>query len=135
MRKAYLKRLSDDGKATIGRFYFSDDNGDNISIYSLELPWKENKKSISCIPKGIYKVITTYSNRFKKDMWLLLNVPDREGIRIHSANYSHELEGCIALGLNQTDLNNDGTPDIANSRKAMELARQYLGKEFLLEIY
>lgn len=74
------------------------------------------------------------SNRFKKNMWLLLNVPNRDGIRIHSANYARELNGCIALGMNIADLDEDGNVDITSSKKAIELATQNLGEEFILKI-
>lgn len=131
--KAYLKRQSDDGKATNGIFFFETEDGVK-TFASLELPWKDNKIKISCIPIGSYKVITTFSNKYQKDMWQVLNVEGRSGIRIHSANYSRELEGCIALGLQRTDLDNDGTMDVGDSRTAIKLAKFYLGKEFDLEI-
>lgn len=67
-------------------------------------------------------------------MWEVLDVEGRSGIRIHSANYSNELEGCIALGLHRVDINNDETMDVLNSRKAIQIAKSYLGKEFELEI-
>lgn len=132
--KAYLKRITDDGIATTGKFFFDSDEGQQ-TFASLELPWKDNAKGISCIPKGTYKVITTFSNRFQKDMWQLLDVPGRTGIRIHSANYSRQLEGCIALGMYKVDMDKDGTMDVAESRKAIALARYFLGDEFELEIF
>jgi hypothetical protein len=61
-------------------------------------------------------------------------VPNRSGVRIHSANYSRQLQGCIALGCSIDDIDEDGTLDIRNSRKAIKLAEKYLGKEFKLEI-
>lgn len=131
--KAYLKRQNDNGVATTGIFFFGTEEGTK-TLGSLELSWKENQRSISCIPKGTYKVITTFSNRFKKSMWLLLDVPGRDGIRIHAANFSRQLEGCIALGMETVDIDSDGTLDVANSRKAIALARYYLGEEFELEI-
>ena len=134
MKRAKLKRIKDNGFQTLGEFIFEGNNGRMIKLYSMELPWKGNQRNISSIPKGIYKVITTRSPRFKKNMWLLLNVPGRDGIRIHSANYARELNGCIALGMGKADLDGDGNIDITSSRKAMDLALEHLGREFTLEI-
>ena len=54
------------------------------------------------INAGVYKVKYTYSPRFKKEM-LHIFVPNRAGIRIHSANRGIELQGCIAIGVANTD--------------------------------
>lgn len=74
--------------------------------YTLELPNKGNKPNISCIPADTYGVKWTYSPAFKRRMYLITNVKERSGIRIHSANfagdakkgYKKQLYGCIALG-------------------------------------
>lgn len=81
---------------------------------TLELPWRKNAKSISCIPVGKYKVRYRYSeiHRIKVAYWLP-DVPNRTGILIHSANEPHELQGCIAVGVKF------GEGKILNSRDAM----------------
>lgn len=134
MNEATLTRKEDDGTQTLGEFVFTGIDGKVIKLYSMELPWKNNKRNVSCIPKGKYKVITTLSNRFKVNMWLLLNVKNRDGIRIHSANYARQLNGCIALGISKADLDGDGYIDITSSKKAIEIARKHLGEEFILNI-
>lgn len=134
MKEATLIRKEDDGTQTLGEFTFIGINGEVIKLFSIELPWKNNERNISCIPKGKYKVITTMSTRFKVNMWLLLDVPKRDGVRIHPANYARQLNGCIALGLDKADLDKDGKADITSSKTAIEIAQKNLGEEFILNI-
>jgi len=54
----------------------------------------------TAIPSGIYKIVITYSNRFKRDLPLLLNVPQFEGIRIHPGNTAVDTHGCLLVGMN-----------------------------------
>lgn len=64
------------------------------------LPWTRELKVYgeTAIPYGRYQVITNYSNRFKKVMPLLLNVPDFDGIRIHAGNTDKNTHGCLLIG-------------------------------------
>jgi len=52
----------------------------------------------TCIPIGRYEIEMTYSKTFDKQLYLVKNVIDRLGIRIHEANVIDQLLGCIALG-------------------------------------
>jgi hypothetical protein len=82
--------------------------------FTLELPWKDNQRKISCIPAGIYKVVRRFSQRFNNHLHIL-DVPERTFILIHEANFVHQLEGCIAVGASRIDLNGDGKLDITQS--------------------
>jgi hypothetical protein len=94
--KLTLKRIKFSPKSTVGELYIDD----KMFCYTLEDVVRDGPKvsGKTAIPYGKYKVIIDYSNRFKKDMPHLLNVPGFEGIRIHSGNTSEHTEGCLLLG-------------------------------------
>lgn len=69
-----------------------------FNCYTLELPSRKHAGVKNCIPAGKYEVQITYSTRFKKDMPLLLNVPNYEGIRIHTGNSEADTDACILVG-------------------------------------
>jgi hypothetical protein len=52
----------------------------------------------TAIPEGRYEIIINMSPRFKRELPLLLNVPNFEGIRIHSGNHEGHTEGCLLPG-------------------------------------
>lgn len=54
----------------------------------------------TAIPSGSYECVYTYSNRFKKMLPLLKDVPGFDGIRIHPGNSAKDTEGCILVGKN-----------------------------------
>lgn len=51
------------------------------------------------IPAGIYPVTLKFSPNNNRVVPWLEDVPDRECIEVHPANWPRELEGCIAPGL------------------------------------
>jgi hypothetical protein len=98
-------------EGTFGRAEFS--NGvETFTLHSLELPWKNNAKRWSSIEPGTYTAGLFISPRFKRQVFLLQNVPGRDMIEIHPANwagdeevgYYSELNGCIALGKGKAPL-------------------------------
>jgi len=67
-----------------------------LVCYTIELPWLENQRRISCIPEGKYVLQKRFSPKFKWHIHLQ-NVPGRDFILIHPANdATKELLGCIA---------------------------------------
>ncbi|GAA5042536.1 hypothetical protein GCM10011506_45140 [Marivirga lumbricoides] len=71
-------------------------DGEQQICSTIELPWRENQRMVSCIPEGRYELVKRYTD---KRGWHLLvkNVPNRSGILFHPANDAlKELKGCIA---------------------------------------
>jgi hypothetical protein len=72
-------------------------------------------KGETAIPAGTYRVIINWSNRFKKHMPLLLDVPNFQGVRIHTGNVDGDTEGCILVGMGR------GKNSIVSSRAAYDI--------------
>jgi len=71
-------------------------DGDFIA-FSLEdeiRPDGEKVYGKTAISAGTYNWKVTRSNRFKRDMILIEDVPDFSGIRIHGGNTSEDSHGC-----------------------------------------
>lgn len=49
----------------------------------------------TAIPYGTYPVLVTWSNRFKRMLTGIFNVPDFEGIRIHNGTSAQSSAGCL----------------------------------------
>lgn len=63
---------------------------------TIELPWKENQRQVSCIPEGRYELRRRYTPKFGYH-FLLREVPGRSNILIHAFNDAMaESRGCIA---------------------------------------
>lgn len=130
-------------KQTEGRLYvFNDRNGIIDDLYSLELPFVNNQKFISCIPEDEYEVIKHISPTFGECFWIQ-DVPKRSEILMHAANYvgtpnprtgKSDLKGCIAPGLQFSDLNGDGIREVISSRLAMTKLLRYLPNRFVIRI-
>ena len=91
-----IKRLYKGEKSIIGEMTV-DGIFECFTLEDVERPVKI--KGETAIPKGTYKVIINESNRFKRQLPLLLNVPGFEGVRIHAGNTDKDTEGCILVGM------------------------------------
>lgn len=126
MKTLILTRTNDDGKQTKGTLRSKDGIWGR---FTLERPWKNNQTNISCIPKGEYLVKWTFSYRFLRYTYQVMNVPGRSGIRFHKGNFFFNVEGCILLGSGYSDINHDGEVDIINSTQTMKEFEILMGQE------
>ena len=115
-------------KSIIGKLYCS---GEFIA-HTLELPWKNNQKSVSCIPAGRYKCRVRLARESASRDYVHLLVQDVEGrsyILFHYGNYPSDTKGCILTGTHRAQ-----TPDkILESRIAHTYLMNYILENQLSE--
>lgn len=128
MKKVILKRRPSIPMGTFGVI-----SVDNLVLFTVELPWKDNANNVSCIPTGKYRCSWTKSPRLKKFTYGVMNVPKRAGIRIHSGNFAFQFLGCIGLGLTNGVM--DGKRGVFSSVSAVRRFEKLLdGQDFILEV-
>ena len=126
-------RTIDNGKQTNGVLYVVDEDKILFECYTLELPWKDNQRRVSCIPQGTYKAVKHRSPKFGNSVWIK-DVPNRSEILIHPANYVRQLLGCIAVGKDLKDIDGDGLEDTTSSRNTMNKLLDLLPDSFEVKI-
>jgi hypothetical protein len=57
----------------------------------------------TAIPSGHYKVSLTWSDKFKRVLPLIKNVPGYSGVRIHRGNFKKDTLGCPLVGYEKGD--------------------------------
>jgi hypothetical protein len=104
----YLTRVERTDKSTIGNltdakgvhiaFILEDKDRGLHSGMSLSEIAGIKVHGKTAIPTGRYRIVKTMSNRFKRMLPLLENVPGYAGIRIHAGNKAEDTEGCLLPG-------------------------------------
>jgi hypothetical protein len=134
--EAQLIRVYDEEKnlVTLGHLtIYSAECDVKLHCKTVELPWKENKFRVSCIPEGRYEVVRRWSKKYGNHFWVK-DVPSRDLILIHVANYTRDLLGCIGVGKTHKDIDKDGIIDVTDSRKEMDKMLEVMTEPFWLEI-
>ena len=101
-----LKRLNltpnyTEGELYVNGVYFCKTLEDTNRDLNKNGQFDNNEKKVygeTCIPCGKYKVILSYSPKFKRELPEILEVPDFQGIRIHRGNKISDTLGCILCG-------------------------------------
>ena len=101
-----LKRLNltpnyTEGELYVNGVYFCKTLEDTSRDLNKNGQFDNNEKKVygeTCIPYGKYKVILSYSPKFKRELPEILEVPDFQGIRIHRGNKISDTLGCVLCG-------------------------------------
>ena len=108
---------------------------DRFMTHTMELPWNNNNRNISCIPEGMYQVIKQSATKIRPyDYFRFVHVDGRTGILIHRITYVKDLRGCIGVGREWFDINKDGTPDLIKSGQALTEMIKILPDQFTITI-
>ena len=112
---------------------FNDGEIVSFECKTLELPWLQNQRDISCIPTGIYKCQKIQSPNLGHCIEIL-DVPNRELVRIHKGNFTSQILGCILVGEMLVDFDGDGVTDVTNSKQTLKHIMSIVSDEFMMEI-
>jgi Family of unknown function (DUF5675) len=125
MQVAKLQRVYRFNKPTISILSLKEHK-----VFVLELPNRDNKKQISCIPEGDYICKWILSPKFGWT-YQVLDVPNRGNILIHSGNSMVETYGCLLPGMST-----DFDLHVWESKKAVSHLFSVLNREsFQLQIH
>jgi hypothetical protein len=130
MLELTLTRTHERSTVTLGILKLPDES----ILYTLELPWKDNKHDVSCIPKGSYVCRLTPTKNHGMT-YAVTGVPNRVGVLIHPGNTVRDTLGCILVGLEQGAYPMS-SECVMKSRLAMSKLKKSLNykTEFLLRI-
>lgn len=101
-----LKRLNltpnyTEGELYVNGVYFCKTLEDTNRDLNKNGQFDNNEKKVygeTCIPYGKYKVILSYSPKFKRELPEILEVPNFQGIRVHRGNKISDTLGCVLCG-------------------------------------
>lgn len=135
MAEIFIRRVDRNDKRTISPFEYS-----GVTIFTLEDTDRNLKQDMplagikeikvpgkTAIPYGRYEVGISYSNRFKKLMPIVFDVPGFSGIRIHPGNTEEDTDGCPLVGLSRS------TDTVLQSRIAYSRFFEWLEKTLKTE--
>lgn len=140
-----LKRDAETQASTPGMLTVATEAGERF-WFTIEQPWRDNQKGVSCVPMGLYELVP-YLSPTHGATWCLHNPPlgiyagfgpraappgGRDFCELHSANWARQLEGCIALGIEGRPLYDPSTghcmPAVEKSCDAIQELVLFLGR-------
>lgn len=136
MRQILITRIrQDEDVQTLGHLTVFDGIKKIYECSTLELPWKDNHKDISCIPSGSYWVEKYNSPTPGRGIvFQFSHVKGRSNVQIHKGNYFSDILGCILVGAGFTDINKDGYQDVHSSGNTMGKLLELMPDKFPVKI-
>jgi hypothetical protein len=130
-----VKRIYRPTSTTGSGYVFNEKKELVFEFKTLELPWKDNQKNISCIPEGEYLVWKMHPNAKRKYQYFWVqDVPGRDSILWHPGNYTHQILGCTLPGETLVDMDNDSIIDITNTGHTLKILTALMPDKFKLTI-
>ena len=113
--------------STLGRLTCTRNDGETVfSCRTIELPDRNNETRRSRIPNGRYvaEVVTSSPAFDYPHVWIhdegRVYAAGRGGIKVHVANFARQLEGCVGVGREFVDLDEDGLVDVTDSEATLK---------------
>lgn len=140
MKRARLQRLETSDHGTVGRL-----SADGLgALFTMEPPWRDNRRSVSCILPGTYRVIPHRSPRFGRCL-LVTDTPGRSHILFHAGNLGGDKSlglrthtaGCVLPGLHRGKLKTRSGKmqrAVLASRPAFRAIMEWAAAPFELEV-
>ena len=108
---------------------------DGTELVTVERPWANNQRNVSCVPEGTYTLRKHNSPNHGQCFALeavtlgveIYGPSQRTHILIHSANTVDQLEGCIAPGLRHGVIGQDWA--VMSSKLAMDDLFRWFGDD------
>jgi len=131
MKSVYLNRFEKSDQGTVGAWSCPQLA---FSCFCMELPWRGNLPSLSCIKSGEYIAKLRYSKKYGWH-YHITDVDGRSWILVHPGNYAGDVkkgwkthsQGCLLLGKSLGYLG--GQRAILNSRITVKRFFKLMGKE------
>ena len=115
--KVRLVRIQSDHRGVLGLLYV---DGQAV-CHTLERPWVDNKRNVSCIPAGTYPVRKRFSPKFQRELYEVRDVPDRTHIMFHAGNWITNSLGCIMPGRTSEGFGDPGLKNLSVGSSSIAL--------------
>jgi hypothetical protein len=96
MKKLIIQRLTKSDKLPTYGVLIRGSDGVPFAL-TLERPWLNNERRVSCIPAGTYRCIRHTAPKFGNTYWIQ-DVPGRSEILFHKGAIAAHSAGCVLVG-------------------------------------
>lgn len=116
-REIFVPPTADCEGATLGRLYYRGQfTGYTCEDEDRQLETYPERKVYgrTAIPRGRYRLLLTYSQRFGRELPLIVDVPGYRGVRVHGGNSPENSLGCVMSGRVRTARGVQGCAPVVN---------------------